>query len=82
MATGITLNQTLHGYSDGHQLLASSIDLTSDQQALLLVMTDLSGPAFRSGFESYLTGYPLQNSGQYCFARTWFAPEMPRPGCV
>jgi hypothetical protein len=82
MAKGITLDQTLHGYADGHQLLASSIDLTSDQQALLLVMTDLSGPAFRSGFDSYLTGYPLQDSGQYCIARTWFAPEMPRPGCV
>ena len=82
MAIGITLNQTLHGYADGHQLLASSVDLTSEQQALLLVMSDLSGPAFRSGFDSYLTGYPLQNLNQYCFAQTWFAPELPRPGCV
>jgi hypothetical protein len=80
--TDIVLNQTLHGYADGHQLIASSTDLTRDQQTLLLVMSDLSGPAFRTGFESYLTGYPLKTSGFYCFARTWFAPELPRPGCV
>lgn len=43
---------------------------------------DLSGPAFRTGFESYLTGYPLKTFGLYCFARTWFALELPRPGCV
>jgi hypothetical protein len=30
----------------------------------------------------YLTGYPLTESGYYAFARTWPAPEMPRPGCV
>ena len=82
MASGIILNQCLHGYADGHQLLASSLELTHDEQALLLVMSDLSGPSFRSGFESYLTGYPLLNSGHYCLARTWFAPELPRPGCV
>lgn len=78
----IEINQALHGYADGHQLLACSLDLTKDQHALLLVMSDLSGPAFRSGFESYLTGYPLQGAGYYCYARTWFAPELPRPGCV
>jgi hypothetical protein len=80
--TDIIVNQTLHGYADGHQLIASSIDLTRDQQTLMLVMSDLSGPAFRTGFESYLTGYPLKASGFYCFSRTWFAPELPRPGCV
>lgn len=78
----IYIDQTLHGYADGHQLLASSVDLTSEQQSQLLIMSDLSGPAFRSGYESYLTGYPIPNSGFYCIARTWFAPELPRPGCV
>lgn len=33
-------------------------------------------------FESYLTGYPLGDAGYYAFARTWYAPEMERPGCV
>src|SRR5208337_2342062 len=82
MANTIELAQTLHGYGDGHQLLSSSIELSREQQWQLLVMSDLSGPSFRAGFESYLTGYPLAAGGFYCLARTWFAPELPRPGCV
>jgi hypothetical protein len=78
----IYIDQTLHGYADGHQLLASSVELTAEQQSVLLIMSDLSGPAFRTGYESYLTGYPLAGAGLYCLARTWFAPELPRPGCV
>lgn len=58
------------------------MELSYDQQSLLLIMSDLSGPAFRDGYETYLTGYPLPNSGFYCIGRTWFAPELPRPGCV
>jgi hypothetical protein len=82
MSEAIYIDQTLHGYADGHQLLATSTDLTSEQQSALLIMSDLSGPAFRSGYESYLTGYPLSGGTIYCLARTWFAPELPRPGCV
>jgi hypothetical protein len=82
MANAIQLHQTLHGYRDGHQLLSSSLSLTRDQQWQLLVMSDLSGPSFRTGFDSYLTGYPLEQGGLYCLARTWFAPELSRPGCV
>lgn len=78
----IELHQALHGYGDGHQLLSSSLELTREQHWQLLVMSDLSGPSFRNGFESYLTGYPIEEGGFYCLARTWFAPELPRPGCV
>ncbi len=35
-----------------------------------------------SGFEEYVTGYPLIDASFYAFARTWYAPEMERPGCV
>lgn len=35
-----------------------------------------------SGFETYLTGYPLLETPYYVLARTWYAPEMDRPGCV
>src|SRR5260370_6310941 len=45
-------------------------------------MSYLSGPSFRAGFDSYLTGYPLEAGRFYCLARTWFAPELSRPGCV
>jgi GTPase-associated protein 1, N-terminal domain type 1 len=82
MSDLIYINQTLHGYADGHQLLATSVDLTPEEQSTLLVMSDLSGPAFRGGYETYLTGYPLAGGTIYCLARTWFAPELPRPGCV
>src|SRR3989344_6021779 len=82
MAETVVVHQTLHGYADGHQLLSSSIEFTREQQWQMLVMSDLSGPAFVTGFESYLTGYPLTTAGFYCLAKTWYAPELPRPGCV
>lgn len=34
------------------------------------------------GFDTYITGYPLPEIAAYAFARTWYAPEMRRPGCV
>src|SRR5260370_29787433 len=82
MTTNVRLHQALHGYADGHQLLASSLVLTRNQQSLMLVMSDLSGPSYVAGFESYLTAYPLAEGGFYCIAKTWWAAELPRPGCV
>ena len=72
--------QTLHGYINGHQLVAASAALDRADAASMQIMSDLSGPAFQRGFETYLTAYPLSTS--YCVARTWFAPEQQRPGCV
>jgi hypothetical protein len=34
------------------------------------------------GFETYLTGFPLKDISVYALGRTWYAPEMERPGCV
>ena len=48
----------------------------------MLVLSDMSGPSMVRGFESYLTGYPLLDTGAHALARTWYAPEMDRPGCV
>jgi hypothetical protein len=45
-------------------------------------MSDVSGSGVAAEGSSYLTGYPLQDLGMYALARTWPAPEMPRPGCV
>lgn len=78
----LTLQQTLHGYSEGHRLLGSSIDLPSRDAKTLLMMSDASGPSATIGEEGYLTGYPLVECGHYALARTWPAPEMARPGCV
>lgn len=79
---GITIHQALHGYSEGHRQFACSAELTSNEARLVLVMSDASGSGVTSEGISYLTGYPLPESGLYALARTWPAPEMPRPGCV
>lgn len=78
----IELHQTLHGYQNGHQLLAGSTELTNGEKKLLLFQSDLSGPNVDDGFEHYLTGYPIAETGRYAFAKTWYAKEMKRPGCV
>src|ERR1700722_18657090 len=79
----VVVGQTLHGYSDGHRLIAASaVDVTSRDAKTMLVMSDASGPSTRTSSLGYLTGYPLVESGLYALARTWSAPEMPRPGCV
>ncbi len=80
--TQVSVDHALYGYRRGHELLASSTDLRPESRASLLVFTDMSGPSLVPGFESYLTGVPLPADDAYAFARTWYAPEMPRPGCV
>jgi hypothetical protein len=79
---GIIVHQALHGYSEGHRQFACSAELTTKDSRQVLVMSDASGSGVTSEGISYLTGYPLQESGLYALARTWPAPEMPRPGCV
>ena len=78
----IRVHQALHGYSDGHRLLASSVKLTSRDQKTMLFMSDVSGSGANIDSDGYLTGYPLPDSGVYAVARTWAATEMARPGCV
>jgi hypothetical protein len=81
-STQSAIQQTLHGYAGGHRLLATSQRLPKDAERLLLLLSDLSGPTGGEQFEPYLTGYPVDSIGCYALARTWPAPEMPRPGCV
>ncbi|HUS10779.1 MAG TPA: hypothetical protein VMZ30_09960 [Pyrinomonadaceae bacterium] len=78
----IKIEQSLHGYADGHRLLQSSRKFPSGVTRTMLLMTDMSGPSMISGFESYLTGYPLDDIGTYALGKTWYASEMDRPGCV
>lgn len=76
----IQIEQTLHGYEVGHQLLMSSTNLSTDAKQTLLIQSDLSGSNVDEFFKAYLTGYPLHEF--YAFSKTWYAEEMPRPGCV
>jgi len=52
----------LHGYAEGHRLLESSIEVPEDLTRLVLRLSDLSGSNISSGFEEYITGYPLKFS--------------------
>jgi hypothetical protein len=62
--------------------MALSTSLKPQDSKTLMTLSDSSGPSARFPIEGYLTGYPLTESGYYVLARTWPAPEMPRPGCV
>lgn len=81
-STGLTIGQALHGYADGHRQLALSAPLRPRDIRTMLVLSDLSGAGIQIDETGYLTGYPLNESKIYAIARTWAAPEMPRPGCV
>lgn len=76
------IHQALWGYSNGHHLLSTSVSLSSSSRKLLETLTDLSGPDAPSAFDGYLTGCFLPFDGYYALSKTWFAPEMERPGCV
>lgn len=76
------IHQSLHGYSNGHKLLATSRELPSLTRRQLLDFSDLSGPGSIEGFSEYITGYPLPEIACYAIAKTWYAEEMKRPGCV
>lgn len=78
----IVIHQAIHGYRDGHRLLGSSLPLSTDASRAMLVLSDMSGPSMHPGFTEYLTGYPLPGTERFVFAKTWYAPEMQRPGCV
>ena len=78
----IQIHQALWGYSNGHHLLASSTSLSSQSMKILEPLTDLSGPDKSEPFDGYLTGCYLSSDNYYALSKTWYAPEMPRHGCV
>lgn len=81
MATS-SIHQAIHGYRDGHRLLSNSTPLPPDASRTMLVLSDMSGPSMQPGFDEYLTAYPLPGTELFVLAKTWYAPEMQRPGCV
>lgn len=77
----LELAQTLHGYDQGHRLLAEGGDLSDDERSILDRLSDLSG-YLPSGvvFERYYTGFPCGR--YYAFACTWLDTAAPRGGTV
>lgn len=82
MSIKLIINQTLHGYSNGHHLLASSINLSDASRRKMDILSDLSGPDIAEGFKYYFSGYFLETERIIVLAKTWYASEMSRPGCV
>lgn len=78
------IEQVLHGYSDGHQLLASSTTALSpsDRRKMALLSDWNEYVSAQEDDSSYLTSYPLPDSPYYVVAKTWYADEKERPGCV
>lgn len=77
----LALDQALHGYRDGHRLLASSRRLDSEASRQLLLLTDLAGSA-RDHFDGYVTASYLNTEDLFALSKTWYATEISRPGCV
>lgn len=78
----IKFDQVVHGYRDGHRQLAASLGLNVEAADAMALASDLLTSRSLRDDEDYITAYPLKSEHKYVFARTWPAPEMPRPGCV
>lgn len=78
------IEQVLHGYSDGHQLLASSTTALSlsDRRKMSLLSDWNEYVSAQEDDSSYMMCYPLPDSPYYVVAKTWYADEKERPGCV
>jgi len=73
----------IHGYRKGHQLLASSVVLLKDDQAVIDRLSDVAGPLRpKEQFSPYITAYPLPSGHFYVIARTWQDNSVARAGCV
>lgn len=77
------IHQTLHGYQQGHSLLASSTELSQADKKRMSMLSDWTEYSRGSDSDaSYITAYPLSDSPYYVVAKTWYAYEKERPGCV
>lgn len=77
------VDQQLHGYHNGHELLSGSITLSPRDQDLIDRLSDIAGPIAPSEkILPYITCYPLPSGSHYVIARTWHDRQAPRAGCV
>jgi GTPase-associated protein 1 len=76
------IHQALHGYRDGHRLLASSTEIKPADRRVMLGLSDSPDAKAISADDPLLAGYPLPSREFYVLAMTWPAKDVPRPGCV
>lgn len=72
----------LHGYNHGHNYIQGSIVLDSSHDMNKIAMLSDWSEYVNGKDYSYLTFYSLDESNYYVVAKTWYASEMSRPGCV
>ena len=75
----VTAEQLLHGYAEGHRLLAASTRLPPEVARRLLVESDVApgGPDDR-----VISSISLPEVDMWGLTATWAAPEVNRPGSV
>lgn len=77
------VERQVHGYKQGHKLLAASAQLPKEDQSVVDQLSDVAGPLRpRERLESYLTAYPLPSGERFALARTWQDLTVARAGCV
>lgn len=77
------VERQIHGYRQGHQLLAASVQLCKEDQSAIDRLSDVAGPLRpRERFAPYLTAYPLPSGEDYVLAQTWQDLTVARAGCV
>lgn len=77
------IHQALHGYNQGHNLLSSSVNLPFEDEDYMKVQSDWTEYVNNGEDDSsYIKTYPLPLSRCYVIAKSWYAFEMSRPGCV
>jgi len=76
-------NFQIHKYKNGHQLVASTLELSRADQDTVDRLSDISGQ-LRPGelFDPYFTCYAVPSEKYFIVARTWQDLEAPRAGCV
>ncbi len=73
----------LHGYKLGHNYVQGSIILPSSHDMdKIATLSDWSEFVDKTGERDYITAYPLLESPYYVIAKSWYANEKRRPGCV
>src|SRR5258707_11114863 len=78
-----SIDQQIHGYKSGHQLMAASRRLSRPDQDLVDRLSDMAGQLRPSEtFKPYLTIYPLPSGNDCVIARTWQDLDAHRSGCV
>ena len=79
----MVVQQQVHGYRQGHELLSASVVLGERDQDVVNRLSDLTG-SLRPGqrFDPYISAYPLPSGKYYVVARTFQDRLAVRSGCV